>query len=68
MVLPLVPTDKGMLHVDHANGACEIGNTGDVAAVYSAPSAARIVLSLAPYRCTPLRNLVRHLHKSRLTS
>src|SRR5947209_337860 len=37
-VLHVLPTDKGGLHVDHANGACEIGKTGDVASVYTAPT------------------------------
>jgi hypothetical protein len=41
-VLHVVPTDKGGLHVDHANGACEIGNSGDVAFVYTAPTAFRL--------------------------
>jgi hypothetical protein len=36
-VLHVLPTDAGGLHIDHANGACEIGKTGDVAAVYTAP-------------------------------
>ena len=25
------------MHIDHANGACEVGKTGDVASVYTAP-------------------------------
>ena len=41
-VLHVVPTDKGGLHVDHTNGACEIGNTGDVVSVYTPPSAFRV--------------------------
>ena len=36
-MLHVLPTDAGGLHVDHANGACEIGNTGDLALVYTAP-------------------------------
>jgi hypothetical protein len=36
-VLHIVPTETGGLHVDHSNGACEISNTGDVAALYTAP-------------------------------
>ncbi|HEY6285859.1 MAG TPA: hypothetical protein VIX20_09375 [Ktedonobacteraceae bacterium] len=41
-VLHILPTDKGGLHTDHANGACEIGNTGDVAAVYTPPAEFRV--------------------------
>jgi len=41
-VLHVVPTDQGGLHVDHANGACEIGNTGDVVSVYTPPAAFRV--------------------------
>jgi len=36
-VLHVLPTEVGGLHVDHANGACEIGKTGDLALVYTAP-------------------------------
>jgi hypothetical protein len=36
-VLHVLPTGAGGLHVDHANGACEIGRSGDVASVYTAP-------------------------------
>ena len=36
-VLHVLPTEEGGLHVDHANGACEIGKTGDLALVYTAP-------------------------------
>jgi hypothetical protein len=36
-VLHILPTEAGGLHVDHANGACEIGKTGDVVFVYTAP-------------------------------
>src|SRR5712692_5605659 len=36
-VLHVLPTEAGGLHVDHANGACEIGKTGDLAYVYTAP-------------------------------
>jgi hypothetical protein len=36
-VLHVVPTEAGGLHVDHATGSCEIGNTGDLAYVYTAP-------------------------------
>jgi hypothetical protein len=36
-VLHVLPTEAGGLHVDHANGGCEIGNTGDVVSVYTAP-------------------------------
>src|SRR2546429_1509547 len=41
-VLHILPTDKGGLHVDHTNGACEIGNPGDVASVYTPPAAFRV--------------------------
>lgn len=37
-VLHVLPTEAGGLHVDHANGACEISKTGDVVAVYTPPS------------------------------
>jgi hypothetical protein len=36
-VLHVLPTDEGGLHVDHVNGSCEIGKTGDLAYVYTAP-------------------------------
>ncbi len=36
-VLHVLPTEAGGLHVDHANGACEIGKTGDLAYLYTAP-------------------------------
>jgi len=36
-VLHVLPTEAGGLHVDHATGACEIGKTGDLAYVYTAP-------------------------------
>jgi len=36
-VLHVLPTEAGGLHIDHANGACEIGKTGDLALVYTAP-------------------------------
>ncbi len=36
-VLHVLPTGAGGLHIDHANGACEVGKTGDVASVYTAP-------------------------------
>ena len=36
-VLHVLPTEAGELHIDHANGACEIGKTGDLALVYTAP-------------------------------
>jgi len=36
-VLHVLPTETGGVHVDHSNGACEISNRGDVAAVYTAP-------------------------------
>jgi len=36
-VLHVLPTEAGGLHVDHVNGSCEIGNTGDLAYVYTAP-------------------------------
>jgi len=36
-VLHVLPTEAGGLHVDHGNGSCEIGNTGDLAYVYTAP-------------------------------
>ena len=41
-VLHVLPTDAGGLHVDHAHGACEISNTGDVASVYTPPSEFRV--------------------------
>ncbi len=41
-VLHVLPTEAGGLHVDHANGSCAISNTGDVAALYTAPTAFRI--------------------------
>jgi hypothetical protein len=41
-VLHVLPTEAGGLHVDHANGACSIDKTGDVAAVYTPPSAFRL--------------------------
>ncbi len=41
-VLHVLPTDAGGLHVDHANGACEISKTGDVASVYTPPSEFRM--------------------------
>jgi hypothetical protein len=41
-VLHVLPTDKGGLHIDHANGVCEIGKIGDVAAVYTPPAAFRV--------------------------
>ena len=40
-VLHVLPTEVGGLHVDHANGACSIDKTGDVASVYTAPTAFR---------------------------
>ncbi len=40
-VLHVLPTEAGGLHVDHAHGACEISKTGDVASVYTPPSAFR---------------------------
>jgi len=36
-VLHVLPTEAGGLHIDHVNGACEIGKTGDLALVYTAP-------------------------------
>jgi len=33
----ILPTEAWGLHVDHAHGACEIGKTGDLAYVYTAP-------------------------------
>ena len=33
-VLHVLPTEAGGLHVDHVNGSCEIGKTGDLAYVY----------------------------------
>ena len=36
-VLHVLPTEAEWLHIDHANGACEIGKTGDLALVYTAP-------------------------------
>ena len=36
-VLHVLPTEAGGLHVDHANGGCEIGTSGDIAFVYTAP-------------------------------
>ena len=36
-VLHVAPTEAGGLHVDHANGACELSRTGDLAYVYTAP-------------------------------
>jgi hypothetical protein len=36
-VLHVLLNEAGGLHVDHANGACEIGKTGDLAYVYTAP-------------------------------
>src|SRR6266568_5856270 len=41
-VLHVLPTKAGGLHVDHANGSCAISNTGDVATVYTPPSAFRL--------------------------
>ena len=41
-VLHVLPTEAGGLHVDHANGACEISKTGDVASVYTPPSEFRL--------------------------
>ena len=43
-VLHVLPTEEGGLHVDHPNGACEIGKTGDLAYVYTAPSMLRLSL------------------------
>ncbi len=36
-VLHVLPTEAGGLHVDYANGGCEIGKKGDLALVYTAP-------------------------------
>ena len=41
-VLHILPTETGGVHVDHANGAYEISKIGDVATVYTAPSAFRL--------------------------
>ena len=43
-VLHVLPTEEGGLHVDHGNGSCEIGKTGDLAYVYTAPSMLRASL------------------------
>src|SRR5215469_18109088 len=37
IVLYVLPTEVGGLHIDHAHGACKIGKTGDLALVYTAP-------------------------------
>lgn len=37
-VLHVAPTETGGLHVDHANGSCEVSRRGDLAYVYTAPS------------------------------
>src|SRR3989440_10762651 len=42
-VLHILPTEAGGLHVDHANGACEIGKAGDLAFVYTAPKPERLL-------------------------
>jgi hypothetical protein len=36
-VLHVLPTQEGGLHIDHIHGGCEIGKTGDLAMVYTAP-------------------------------
>ena len=36
-VLHILPTQAGGVHIDYSNGACEIGNTGDLALVYTPP-------------------------------
>lgn len=48
-VLHVLPTEKGGLHVDHANGACEIGKTGDVVSVYTPPSEFRVSQEGTPH-------------------
>lgn len=37
-VLHVAPTENGGLHVDHANGSCEVSRRGDLAYVYTVPS------------------------------
>ncbi len=48
-VLHVLPTEGGGLHVDHTHGACEISNTGDVAAVYTSPTEFQVSQDRATY-------------------
>lgn len=36
-VLHILPSEAGGVHIDYRNGACELGNTGDLALVYTPP-------------------------------
>ena len=41
-VLHVLPTQEGGLHVDHNDGSCEVGKTGNIVYVYTAPSSLRL--------------------------
>ena len=46
-VLHILPTETGGVHIDYRNGACEIGNTGDLALVYTPPKP-EVLLRVSP--------------------